>query len=634
MRKHQHFHQQALFLFWPLSFSLGIAFARWCYLSVFTLVFFCGLLLFFALIKYGNYGLKFAIAILFFALGGLTYHLQYRPIKPIDHMGSYMDEFAQIMDIQPLQQGQRYLLQRSPDAIEYIRVTTKYHQPEVQICDQVSARSFLIPPNTGYVPLGFNLEQYSKLKRIAAYGSLQEPLMVVNQSGANIRCLINKIRYGFYKKLTQYFDPSNLGVASALLLGYRSQIRDTLNTRFKHLGISHMLAISGLHMALVAGFAFGVFRFILCLSQRISLNINVKKVAALLSIPIIIFYCLIAGMQASTIRAAIMAIVAMGAIVLDRPILSFRTFSYALFLILFFMPEQLYSTGFQLSFLAVLGLISLTYRWEYQSIFRRYILITFFLMVWLIPVNFYYFGYVSLLSFLANALLIPLLSFVLMPLLLLGFIFAPIWKIADMVLSAVQYGIKHTDEIIVILSQVKPDLWVILLYYFVFSLILLLLHLWKKQVIFITLLLLFLFGHLSIKKEIIHHDILIYKYGQIFWMEDNNLHTNIPKGKGVSTYITGQIKQYYGIHPKAEIIKHYNQGVTIKGKRIQNITQENMLDAACVSSWIVLAPANESFTCLKGSFALILSMPSYAHFYHIRMDSNSEAIAYLEYVKP
>ncbi len=632
MGKHEHFRKQALFLLWPLSFSIGIALSKWFVISVFITAFACGLLLFFALIKYGNHGLKLAIFILFFALGGLIGYLQHQDIKSVDYLGSYVDGFAQVMDIQPLENGRRYLLQRSPSAKEYIRVTTKYDQPEVEICDKVSARSFLIPPNTGYVPAGFNLKQYSNLKRIVAYGSLQEPLTIISKSHVNFRCLINKVRYGFHQKLKGYFDHDNIGMAGALLLGYRGQVNHDLNARFKHLGISHMLAISGLHMALVAGFAFGAFRFILCLPQRISLNINVKKIAALLTIPIIIFYCLIAGLQASSIRAAIMTIVAMMAIILDRPILNFRTFSYALFLILFFMPEQLYSTGFQLSFLAVLGLILLTYRWQYQSIFRKYGLVTFFLMIWLIPVNFFYFGYVSLLSFLANAVLIPLLSFVLMPLLLLGFIFAPIWKIANIALSAIRYILEYMDGILIILPQVKPDLWVVLLYYFVFSMILLWIHSWKRQIVFITFLILLLFWHLDLKKEARESDILIYKYGQVFWVENQLLHTNISKGKGVSNYIQGQIKQYYGLHPDTKILIHYNQSPVVLGNHIQNITQEEVLSKACASSWLILIPSDKSFTCPKNTSALILSQPMRTHFYYLRI--NGKDIDHFEYIKP
>lgn len=633
MRKHQHFQKQALFLLWPLGFSVGIALGLYLDLSIFFLIFSFGLLLFFALMKYGSYGLKFSVLVIFFALGGITHHIRYQPVNSIDYMGSYTDPFAQVVDIQPLENGQRYLLQRSSKPLSYIRVTTKYDQPEIQICDQISVRSFLIPPNTGYVPSGFNLKQYSELKKIVAYGSLQEPAVLVNQNKTNIQCLINKLRYRIFQQLTNYFDDKSIGIASALLIGYRSLISDDLSSRFKYIGISHMLAISGLHMALVAGFAFGVFRLLLCLPQRVSLNINVKKAAALLSIPVVIFYCLIAGMQASTIRAAIMTIVAMGAIMLDRPILSFRTFGYALFLILFFMPEQLYSTGFQLSFLAVLGLILLTYRWEYQSIFRKYVLVTFFLMVWLIPVNFYYFGYVSLLSFLANGLLIPALSFILMPLLLLGFIFAPIWKIADIVLTMLRYALERIDAASTIFSQVKPDLWVVLAYYFLFSLVLLFVTSWKKQIMLITLLILLLFGHLSMKKEMIHNDILIYKEGQIFWMDDNKLHTNIPKGQGVSNYIVGQIKQYYGLHPDSEIVEHRDQSAMVNGKKIQMVKQEDEVDAACASSWLVLTASDADYFCRKGSDALILFNPTWNNFYQIRIDDNQD-IMYFRYIKP
>lgn len=224
------------------------------------------------------------------------------------------------------------------------------------------------------------------------------------------------------------------GIIKALVLGEKGDIDRETNEKFIVAGVNHILSISGLHVALVAAFFFGVVRLFLKLFPSLLLRWPLNKVAASTAIIPVIFYTFIAGLGVAAVRSTIMMLSLLLALLLDRWRDLYDALFLAAFLILVVSPGALFEISFQLSFLAVLAIIYLTPRfweyfsflkiWPYQSwvaelpTWKRKIL--FYLITSLLtttaaivgtgPIVGYYFNRLSFAGFFANLLLVPLLG--------------------------------------------------------------------------------------------------------------------------------------------------------------------------------------------------------------------------------
>ena len=153
------------------------------------------------------------------------------------------------------------------------------------------------------------------------------------------------------------------GIASALITGERGGINDEDEEALRDAGLAHVLAIAGLHMALMGGGIFWLLRAVLAAIPALALNYPIKKWAAVGALAASIFYLTISGAAPSAVRAFVMLAMVMTAILLDRPALSMRSLGLAAALLLMLRPEAIVEPGFQMSFAAVAGLIAVA-EWE------------------------------------------------------------------------------------------------------------------------------------------------------------------------------------------------------------------------------------------------------------------------------
>ncbi len=119
-----------------------------------------------------------------------------------------------------------------------------------------------------------------------------------------------------------------------------------------------MLAISGYHMAVVAGIAFFFIRAILALIPSFASRHPIKKWAALGALATGAFYLVLSGASVSTQRAYIMIAIVLIGVMIDRPALTFRTIAIAAFVVLLLAPQAVVHPSFQMSFAAALALIA------------------------------------------------------------------------------------------------------------------------------------------------------------------------------------------------------------------------------------------------------------------------------------
>lgn len=142
-------------------------------------------------------------------------------------------------------------------------------------------------------------------------------------------------------------EPEVAGIVKALVLGSTSETSDELKTRFQQTGTLHLFAVSGLQVTMLAGMT--MFALETCRMPR--------RVAVFFTIPVIFFYAVITGFGASSVRAAAMASIFLAGILADRPAFTLNSLAASAFLLLLADTNQLFATGFQLSYSVVAAII-------------------------------------------------------------------------------------------------------------------------------------------------------------------------------------------------------------------------------------------------------------------------------------
>ena len=223
------------------------------------------------------------------------------------------------------------------------------------------ARASLRPPPGPAEPGAWDFARQAWFQRIGAVGftyGAPEPIAApAGESGGRF-ALLSPIRQRVSARILAHAAPSAGAFAAALLTGDRSAIEDKTLRALRDSGLAHLLAISGLHMGLVAGFIFFASRGLLALVEPLALRAPIKKWAAAASLLGAAAYLLLSGMSVPTQRAFVMVGVVLLAIMLDRASLSMRLIAWAALLVLAIAPESMLGPSFQMSFAAATALIA------------------------------------------------------------------------------------------------------------------------------------------------------------------------------------------------------------------------------------------------------------------------------------
>lgn len=309
-----------------------------------------------------------------------------------------------------------------------------------------------------------------------------------------LRYIPEQLRMKIRDLIDQSLSPAQAGIYKALLIGDRSGIDKHRLEAFKASGIIHILAISGLHLSLVASTLFLLFYWLARRSEFLLLRFSCKKLALLATIPPLCAYALLAGAQTPVLRSLIMVTIFILAFCVQRQRSPFTTLSFAALLILLINPMSLFTVSFQLSFAAVASLIlilphlmdliketedtdstffiSLTQKllfWIYAAL-----LVSLTATIGTAPLLLQSFNRISVVGPLANLLLEPLLCLWSLPFGLLSIpflFFAP--EFAKVLLSLGGYGITAAINLTDFFSRLPlstlwsatPGILLILLYY-------------------------------------------------------------------------------------------------------------------------------------------------------------------------
>ena len=226
-------------------------------------------------------------------------------------------------------------------------------------------------------PGGHDPAQHLWFEGIAATGFLFAKDLKVVDDGACAECGLRLRTARFLERLRRAIDARIFAVmgaedgraaalASALLTGSRGHLPEGAREDLRRAGLAHILAISGLHLSLVAGLVFWLIRAGLALSPHAALHWPIRRIAAAMALAAALAYLMISGNSVATRRAFVMLAVMTLAVMLDRPAITMRSLAVAAWLILLFQPHMAVRAGFQMSFLAVAGLVAVyeVVRWH------------------------------------------------------------------------------------------------------------------------------------------------------------------------------------------------------------------------------------------------------------------------------
>jgi competence protein ComEC len=248
---------------------------------------------------------------------------------------------------------------------------------------------------------------------------------------------INRFRWGLTRRIIDAMGQPAGGIAAAMITGHDYSIAQNDTNEMRNAGISHILSISGVHMAIVGGFVFFAVRLLIACWPWLALRVNGKKWAAAAGLSAVLVYLVVSGWPPPAQRSAVTATVAFGAILLDRRAISLRGLGFSALIVLGLQPEAIVEPGFQMSYAATAALVALAEVWPHP---RRPINTPWALRAlqkakdWLVagvavglvagaataPFAIQHFNRVSIYGLPANLLLEPLSSLVIMPALALG----------------------------------------------------------------------------------------------------------------------------------------------------------------------------------------------------------------------
>ena len=230
-------------------------------------------------------------------------------------------------------------------------------------------------------------------------------------SGRSIIAFLYSLKNNFIKNIAAVVPEPNSSLLGGLIFGAKQSLGEKLLENFRSVGLIHIIVLSGYNITIIAVGIFYLTGFL-----------NRRKLGFILSVIFIILFALMVGLGATVIRACIMALIAILARYLGRPSDALRWLFIAGFLMLLWNPLILfYDPSFQLSFMATLGLILFSplvesfiaknkvgrfipAKFGLREIVSSTLAVQFFVLPLLIRMS----GFVSLISFLINPIVLPL----------------------------------------------------------------------------------------------------------------------------------------------------------------------------------------------------------------------------------
>lgn len=343
------------------------------------------------------------------------------------------------------------------------RVRLKIRDEEtVLVGARVRTLGSLNAPSPPVLPGAFDFQRFAFFRQIGAFGFTFKPLEIIAPpSPHGIPARIERLRQDIVARLDAQMPVREAAIAAALMIGERAAVSEDDWEAMRISGLAHMLSISGMHVGLVAAVVFFAVRLGLALIPPIALRYPIKKYAALIALLAAALYTGLAVPSVPSYRSLLMTGLILVAVMLDRKAFSMRTIAIAALVILIVIPESVWSASFQMSFAATAALIFFfeetaprwaTWRRDSGPVRRGFLYVAGVCATTLVagtataPFGIFHFQQFPVYSMLANLLAVPVLSFVVMPMIVLAFLLLPLgWE--GPVLVVMEEGIALINRI-------------------------------------------------------------------------------------------------------------------------------------------------------------------------------------------
>jgi len=233
--------------------------------------------------------------------------------------------------------------------------------------EAVRLRAVIGPPPEPASPGAYDFARDSYFQGVGAVGfALSEPLIIEGPEPSwplGVLLRVNQARWSLARRMIDDMGDREGGVAVAMTTGHEAWLSQDEVASMRDSGLAHILSISGVHMAIVGGFVFLVFRTLIAAWPWLALRVNGKKLAAAVALFATGVYLIVSGAPPPAVRSAVTLAVAFTAILVDRRAISLHALALAALICLILQPEAVIQPGFQMSFAATAALIALAEVW-------------------------------------------------------------------------------------------------------------------------------------------------------------------------------------------------------------------------------------------------------------------------------
>lgn len=386
----------------------------------------------------------------------------------------------------------------------------------------------LVPSNykeiePSYNPSEFDYKSYLKSRQIyfQLFIEAAEVRIIARNIGNPIISYALSLRKRLVEKFIQYIPDSEASsLASTLILGYRADLNKDLIEAYSKTGTMHVLSVSGMHVGIV----FLVLSFLL---KAMNKNKKLILIRAIIIIGLIWFYSLLTGFSPSVCRSALM----LSFVVLGKAIHknqnTYNLMAISAFFLLLYDPFYLFDVGFQLSYLAVAGLVYfhpliyntlyiknkiLDYMWSYSALSLAAQLATF-------PISLYYFHQFPMYFLLSNLLIVFPVAIIMYAGIV--FLIIPFAWINELLGAFLNWLINFTNDILYKIEKLPfsaiDGLWISTFELFLITFLLILFILWhtfqNKSVVWMGLSVVFVLAiSFSVKsvQNFTRHELIFY----------------------------------------------------------------------------------------------------------------------------
>jgi competence protein ComEC len=411
---------------------------------------------------------------------------------------------------------------------------------------------------------------------------------------ANFYHYINVIKSKLLKSYQiDSFKKDNYNLLMALLFGEKTELSKELSNSYTQAGIIHILAISGLHIALIYG-------IVLWLTKPLQRVKKGKIYIFFISLSVLWFYAILAGFSASIVRAAVMFSIIALAKILNRQSNIYNSLALSALFLLLYNPNYLFDVGFQLSFAAVLSIVMFqpfVRKYSYSKYYvlretKSLLLISLVAQIGVLPLTLYYFGQFPLLFLVANLIAIPLSSIILV----LGLVLIPfnflLPNVAVYLSVVVNYLIDVMNnftawvvqfETFIIKNIAFHEVLVVLLYVIIGSIIYLIYHPKMKHVMPVLFsVIVFQMGYFFLNsKEKANNEFVVFNVMKhnLFVETKNNLAVfytdDISQSKStIEAYSRGKFVKNYRIEPVKNVYAFKKKILCIDSLGVYNAKQK------------------------------------------------------------